>query len=185
MAYEETLRKAAIAGCDVWLGLGGSPFQCSVSRWFTDHLEQERRWCVELGKPMYFLGVGGQDPSAYLLPETGLLCRQAKRIWTRDTVTAEALTHAVPEARVQAAADLAHVWLEKATRRKAAKGRLVGVFNFDYGTWEGMAEVLKALHSLPAQERIWLRRKHGPCRVPSWSCLSACRLRRKGDGSWS
>ena len=42
-------RERAIAGCDVWLGLGGSPFQSDQSRWFVDHLTGEAESCARLG----------------------------------------------------------------------------------------------------------------------------------------
>src|SRR2546423_1049318 len=58
--YEDATRDRCIAECDVWLGLGGSPFQHALSRWFLDHLTAEAARCARARKPMFFLGVGVQ-----------------------------------------------------------------------------------------------------------------------------
>ncbi|MBI5381373.1 MAG: hypothetical protein HZA31_05690 [Opitutae bacterium] len=156
LPYDETTRRRAIASSDVWLGLGGSPFQCTVSSWFIDHLAEERCWCAAANKPMYFLGVGGQDPAAYLRPEIRAICAQATGIWTRDTATAEALYMAVPSAAISVSADLAHVFFSTQRPPSAVAGRLTATFNFDYGVWPNQGAALAALESLPACERIWL-----------------------------
>ena len=44
---EREERRACIAACDAWLGLGGSPFQHTQSRWFIDHLAEEAALCRE------------------------------------------------------------------------------------------------------------------------------------------
>jgi polysaccharide pyruvyl transferase WcaK-like protein len=58
---DEASRDRAIAGCEVWLGLGGSPLQHAQSRWFLDHLLGETHRCTAARKPMFFLGVGVQS----------------------------------------------------------------------------------------------------------------------------
>src|SRR6266542_643277 len=60
LPYDDATRARCIAGCDVWLGLGGSPFQSAQSRWFIDHLVREETLCAREKKPMFFLGVGVQ-----------------------------------------------------------------------------------------------------------------------------
>src|SRR3954462_1504475 len=60
LAYDATARSRAIRECDVWLGLGGSPFQHALSRWFVDHLIGEADLCTRERKPMFYLGVGSQ-----------------------------------------------------------------------------------------------------------------------------
>ena len=162
LPYDEATRRAAIGECDAWLGLGGSPFQCAVSRWFVDHLETERRVCAAAGKPMYFLGVGGQDPAAYALPEMRAVCLQAEKIWTRDTATADTLAHELPGVRVAAAADLSHLFFEANPPPAAAPGRLTAVLNFDYAGWPALAGALAALDAIPARERVWLAQESRP-----------------------
>jgi hypothetical protein len=162
LPYDEATRRAAIDACDAWLGLGGSPFQCAVSRWFVDHLASERQWCAAAGKPMYFLGVGGQDPAAYTLPEIRAVCAQAEKIWTRDAATADTLAHELPAARVAEAADLSHVFFEANPPPAAAPGRLTAVLNFDYAGWPALEAVLAALDAVPTRERVWLAQESRP-----------------------
>ena len=68
LTYDSPTRKHAITSCDAWLGLGGSPFQNAVSDWFTTHLLEEASVCKKAQKPMYFMGIGGQDKAAYTNP---------------------------------------------------------------------------------------------------------------------
>ena len=162
LPYDAATRRAAIDACDAWLGLGGSPFQCAVSRWFVDHLETERRACAAADKPMYFLGVGGQDPAAYALPVIRAVCLQAEKIWTRDTATADTLARELPAARVAAAADLSHLFFEANPPPGAAPGRLTAVLNFDYAGWPALPAALAALDAVPARERVWLAQESRP-----------------------
>ena len=162
LPYDEATRRAAIGACDAWLGLGGSPFQCAVSRWFVDHLEAERRACAAARKPMYFLGVGGQDPAAYALPEIRAVCTQAEKIWTRDAATADTLARELPGARVAAAADLSHLFFEANPPPAAVPGRLTAVLNFDYAGWPALEAALGALDAVPARERVWLAQESRP-----------------------
>ena len=91
LPYDDRERARCIAECDVWLGLGGSPFQIALSRWFVDHLVAEAQLCQSAGKPRYFLGVGVQSPNELADPEVRRLCTHAAGIWTRDDSSAERL----------------------------------------------------------------------------------------------
>ncbi len=153
--YDEDSRRRSIEACDLWLGLGGSPFQSAVSSWFSDHLERETRLCAAARKPMYFLGVGGQDPAAYRVPALRAAARQAEAIWTRDPGTAEALRALVPTS-VRAGADLAHAFFEANPPPKTQPGRLCAVLNFDFAPWPGLPSALEALAAIPASERVWI-----------------------------
>ena len=154
--YGAAARRACIENCDAWLGLGGSPWQAAVSPWFSDHLASERRWCGAAGKPMYFLGVGGQDRAGRADPELRAAAEGAEAIWTRDKATAAALAGTGAAGRVRAAADLAHLFFEVHRPPPAAAGRLTAVLNFDYAGWPAMGAALAALGRLPARERVWL-----------------------------
>jgi polysaccharide pyruvyl transferase WcaK-like protein len=153
LPYDDGSRNRAIRSCQVWLGLGGSPFQSAVSRWFVDHLAQEARLCEQAGKPMYFLGVGGQDPAAFEVPEIQSICRQARTVWTRDQATADRVAKIGGSAKV--AADLAHVHLAAVPPPAARSGRLTAVLNFDFADWPGLPAFLKGFDALNAGERVW------------------------------
>lgn len=149
-------RARCIAECDLWLGLGGSPFQYAQSRWFLDHLGEEAALCRHWGKPMAYLGVGLQSEAEAKLPEVQMLAEQAVGVWTRDPQSAEWLAAGARGARVEAGADLAHVWFREVAPPSAKPGRMTLVANFDYGIWPGQTSLLAAARAVPAREWIWL-----------------------------
>ncbi len=153
---DELSRARAIAGCDVWLGLGGSPFQSALSRWFIDHLVGEASHCERHGKPMFYLGVGVQTAAELDEPDVRRLCARAAGIWTRDAASAARLLALATPPPIAAAADLAHLFFRDLRPPAAAPRRLTLVANFDYGTWSGQSSCLQALEGLPAAERVWL-----------------------------
>ena len=156
LPYDDATRARAVAEADVWLGLGGSPFQSALSRWFVDHLVAEAALCERSHKPMFFLGVGVQTTSELTLPEVRHLCSRAAGIWTRDAASAERLAALPSPPPVEAAADFAHLFFRASPPPHAAPGRLTLVANFDYGAWPGQTSCLRALDELPATDRVWL-----------------------------
>ncbi len=156
LPYENRERARCVAECDAWLGLGGSPFQIALSRWFVDHLVAEAELCQEAGKPMYFLGVGAQSLTELADPEVRRLCTHAAGIWTRDDESAERLRSLPSPPPIRAAADMAHIFFRNCPPPPAQPRRLTFVANFNYGTWPGQTACLDALRSLPATECIWL-----------------------------
>jgi len=154
--YDEPNRKRCIQASDVWLGLGGSPFQSAQSRWFVDHLGEEAAICAQAGKPRFFLGVGVQDAAELVDPDIRRLCASAAGIWTRDTASAQRLLSLPHSPPVTAAADLAHVFFASRPPPAATPGRLTTVLNFDYGGWPGQHACLETLRALPATDRVWL-----------------------------
>jgi polysaccharide pyruvyl transferase WcaK-like protein len=156
LPYDPATRARSVQECDLWLGLGGSPFQHALSRWFVDHLVDEAEMCARENTPMYFLGIGVQTDGELNLPEVQRICAQAAGIWTRDSASAERL-RALPSApRVEAAADLAHVFFRETPPPPAHHGRVTLVANFDYGAWPAQRAFLDALYALPAREHTWL-----------------------------
>lgn len=168
LPYDDPHRERAIAESDVWLGLGGSPFQSAQSRWFIDHLIADAAHCQRFGKPMFFLGVGVQTTTELDAPEVQHLCANSAGIWTRDATSAERLaTLPSPPPVLTPAADLAHLFFRSVTPPPAAPGRITLVANFDYAGWPGQAACLQATRSISATttasssapldtERIWL-----------------------------
>ena len=156
LAYDEMARARAIATCDVWLGLGGSPFQSALSRWFIDHLVGDAALCARERKPMFYLGIGVQTEAEVAVPEVQRLCAAAAGIWTRDAASAERLAALRTAAPIEAAADLAHVFFRETPPPRATPGRVTLVANFDYNDWRGQRACLDALGTLPATDRVWL-----------------------------
>lgn len=149
-------RSRCIAACDVWLGLGGSPFQSALSRWFVDHLIGDAQLCTRHARPMYYLGVGVQTADEIKLPEIQLLCGQAAHIWTRDAASAQRLRLLPKPPAIDPSADLAHVYFRTHALPPAKAGRVTLVANFDYGPWPGQTACLDALRHLHANEYCWL-----------------------------
>ena len=158
LTCEPADRERAIAACDVWLGLGGSPFQSAQDRWFIDHLVSEAAFCARVKKPMFYLGVGVQADTELNVPDVSRLVAQSAGIWTRDAVSAARLAALPvrPSIFLEHAADLAHIFFRDNPPPPAAAGRVTLVANFDYSAWPGQAAFLEALDALPATERIWL-----------------------------
>ena len=154
--HESEARERAIAACDVWLGLGGSPFQHALSRWFIDHLLEEAAICARLRKPMFFVGVGVQSTAELESPDVRALCAQAAGIWTRDEASATRLASVAATTPIEAAADLAHIFFRGQTPPRAIDGRVTLVPNFDYADWTDRDSVLAAVDQLGARECIWL-----------------------------
>lgn len=155
-------RARAIAACDAWLGLGGSPFQNALSRWFVDHLLGDADLCAAHRKPMFYLGVGVQTATELDLPDTRALLRRASGVWTRDPASAARLA-ALPSAPpVAAGADLSHLFFTASPPPPAAPGRLAFVTNFDYGSWPGQPHALACARALPATDRVWLAQESRP-----------------------
>lgn len=157
LPYDDAARAHCIHTCDLWLGLGGSPFQSALSRWFVDHLVAEAGSCEREHKPMFFLGVGVQATSELSVPDVRRLCARAAGIWTRDAASAAHL-RALPSPPpvIEAAADLSHVFFREFPPPAARPGRLTLVANFDYGGWPGEAACLGATRKLAANEHVWL-----------------------------
>jgi hypothetical protein len=156
LPYDPTQRARCIHECNVWLGLGGSPFQSALSRWFVDHLVTEAELCAHDKKPMFFLGVGVQSARELDLPEVRRLCANATTIWTRDIASAEQLRAVPGSPPIEAAADLAHVFFRDLPPPAARARRLTFVPNFDYGAWPAQSEFLEAARGLAAEDNVWL-----------------------------
>lgn len=162
LAYTPELRARCIAECDVWLGLGGSPFQSAQSRWFVDHLVEEAAFCSRSARPMYFLGIGVQSADELDVPDIRRLCAQAAGLWTRDAASAERLRALHLPVPVASSVDLAHVFFHGCPPPAARPGRVTLVANFDYGSWPGQADALAAVRRLSATEHVWLAQESRP-----------------------
>ena len=119
-----------IEDCDVWLGLGDTPFQLVGGTWFIDFLQSQAEQCARHGKPMYFLGIGVQDLTALRHPAIARLVAQAEATWSRDLLTYAALRALAPE-RVHAGGDLAGIYLASLPSTPPAGASLGVTLNFE------------------------------------------------------
>lgn len=165
LPYDPGVRARCIAESDAWLGLGGSPFQHALSRWFVDHLTADAKLCELASKPMFFLGVGVQTTAELADAAVRRVCAQASAIWTRDAASAERLAALPAPPPIEASTDLAHLFFRATPPSPPAPGRLTLVANFDYGAWPGQASFLRTVSPdapspspfpHPITERIWL-----------------------------
>lgn len=131
LPYDPQVRERAIACCDAWLGLGDTPFQTVLGDWMLDHLLQEAEWCRRFGKPMYYLGVGGDAAEFSSHPKVRTLAGQAAHIWTRDRRSAQLLQRSAPRAFIDVGADLAHLWLADFVFPRPTTGAIGLVLNFE------------------------------------------------------
>jgi ADP-heptose:LPS heptosyltransferase/polysaccharide pyruvyl transferase WcaK-like protein len=155
LPYDRRHREEAIRRCDVWLGLGDTPFQSEVGTWFLDHLAEELELCRRHGKPMFFLGVGCGDPAAVTHPTTRALLNYATHVWTRDRSSADALAECGGSAAVTAGADLAHIHLQR--RRNFSVSRGVGfVLHFENPEAFSSTAFAEVVRRLEGQARDWL-----------------------------
>ena len=156
LPYDAKTRSQCIQEADAWLGLGGSPFQSTVSRWFIDHLIEESNECQIHHKPMYFLGVGGQDKEAFIKPELQSILVQAEHIWVRDNSTYKYLAeNNLYKNKVTQSADLGHLFLKQLPFPSPVSNSLAVTLNFDYKPWDRLGLMLERLSQFPAKEFIW------------------------------
>jgi hypothetical protein len=106
---EEPVRAAALRDCDVWLGLGDTPFQLDSGPWLLDHNERERQRCDTLGRPMFLLGVGCESAAAAGDLRSRALLAATQRVWTRDELSTATLQPFVDRSRLTTGADAAHL----------------------------------------------------------------------------
>ena len=161
LAYNDANRESAIRSCDVWLGLGGSPFQIRVSRWFIDHLMAERYWCNRYNRPSYFLGIGGQELLAFEDSDLRSVFERAQRVWMRDAWSLPAMKKFMPSERISPGADLAHLVLQSHSST-AAPGRIVVTLNFDFQSWSSLPVALDAIGKINPAERVWFSQESRP-----------------------
>ena len=123
LPYDDATRGAAIAQCDLWLGLGDTPFQVVVGSWFLDHLAQEAAACRRHGKPMFYLGVGVNEREVADEPRMRVLVGQAEQIWTRDEDSAAILRDLAGPGKVSGGSGLGAHRVGGNAVRAARRGR--------------------------------------------------------------
>ena len=161
-SYTEENRSKSIKQCDLWLGVGGTPFQSNVSDWFIKHLESEYNFCHLYRKPMAFIGIGCQDVQSFRYPILKRVIESADAIWTRDTLTHELITKHTQLANCYPASDLAHIFLREHSLKAIKPGRLSVALNFDYQNWPSLTQTITSLSRLNPSEQLWLIQEKRP-----------------------
>jgi len=155
--YTNESRESCIRSCDVWLGLGGAPFQNSVSNWFIDHLINEHKLTIKLCKPMAFLGIGSQDHDAFGNNELINIIQSSDFINTRDLITYNKLIEkGLDTSKLSLGADLGHLFFSQNVPKQATKGLISTILNTDYKQWPKLNSLIESLGSLNTTEQIWL-----------------------------
>lgn len=153
---DDATRAQMVRVCDVWLGLGDSPFQSEVSTWFLDHLVQEAALCRKHHKPMFFLGVGVNDDKALTYPQAQTIVNQAEYIWTRDGSSARQLAQMTDRHHVTAGADLAHVYFAGHTFSPPAPDSIGWLLHFENRAAFSPLALGETLTALPGHDFWWL-----------------------------
>jgi polysaccharide pyruvyl transferase WcaK-like protein len=113
LASEPLIKEQAIQWCDVWLGLGDSPFQTTSGLWFLDTLVTDLGMCQRESKPVFFLGTGVNDLEALDTVQSRFILPSVDFIWTRDNQSFELLARHLPDGKLGVGADLANISLAK------------------------------------------------------------------------
>jgi polysaccharide pyruvyl transferase WcaK-like protein len=158
LPYNHDARSNAIKNCDVWLGLGGSPFQNTVSQWFIEHLEQEATLCSKYKKRIYFLGIGGQDQTALIDARLKTIINLSESVWLRDNNLYNHLmnSNSLDKNRLHQASDLAHIIFKNHIKRKIKHNTITATLNFDYNSWPLLDSTLNSIKKLSLNEHFWL-----------------------------
>ena len=157
LPYDFSIRSECIKYSDAWLGLGGSPFQNAVSRWFIDHLLEELTICNSYNIPMYFLGVGAQDEEAFSSPDVATIINNATAFWTRDTTTYKYVKEKkLGISNVYNGADLAHIFFSHCQFPEIKPNSISLTLNFDYQAWPNLRPTIDILDLLKASEFRWV-----------------------------
>ena len=162
LPYDDATRDAAVARCDVWLGLGDTPFQIVVGPWFLDHLGQEAAACRRHGKPMFYLGVGVNEREVIDDPRLRVLVGQAQKIWTRDAASAEILRPLAAPGKVTVGADLAHAALAAMRFPSPEPDTLGLLLNFEDAAQYRPAQIAALIADSPASGVAWLSQEVRP-----------------------
>ena len=162
LPYDEATRAEAIARCDVWLGLGDTPFQIVLGTWFLDHLSEEATTCRRHGKPMFYLGVGVNEDEIVDEPRLRVLIGQAEKIWTRDKESAAILRRLAEPGKVSVGADLAHVALAAMPFRPPEANTLGLLLNFENPNQYRIEQIAALMETSRASHVAWLTQEIRP-----------------------
>lgn len=160
--YTHENRQRCITECDIWLGLGDSPFQTDIGMWLVGHIMQELYLCRELKKPMYFLGVGANNADAFINPHVRTIIDYATHIWTRDDQTATYISTASSAAAVTSGTDLANIYLSQHDFPAVEPGTIAFLLHFEKEDLFDINALGKVMDNTNSFEHRWLLQEVRP-----------------------
>lgn len=160
--YTPAIRQQCITECDIWLGLGDSPFQTDIGMWLVGHIVQELYLCRALNKPMYFLGVGANNADAFINPHVRTIIDYASHIWTRDEQTAAYISAASSTAGVTGGTDLANIYLSRHDFPAVEPGTIAFLLHFEKESLFDVNALSKVMDNTSSFEHRWLLQEVRP-----------------------
>jgi len=160
--YTPANRQRCITECDIWLGLGDSPFQTDIGMWLVGHIVQELYLCRALKKPMYFLGVGANNGDAFTNPHVRTIIDYASHIWTRDDQTAEYISTTSSTASVTGGTDLANIYISRHDFSTVESGTVAFLLHFENENLFDVNALIKVIDSTGSYEHRWLLQEVRP-----------------------
>ncbi len=108
-------RIALIKASDLWLGIGGTPFQASGGRWLLKRILADFEAAPAV--PKWMLGIGCEAEVIEEFDMAAQVLAGTERIWTRDEASRSVLfeTFQASVERVITGGDLAHLAMEELT----------------------------------------------------------------------
>jgi len=106
-------RVSLINRSDLWLGVGGTPFQAVGGKWLLKRIVADYESCPNV--PKWMIGVGCEKEVVNELEFAKYIVDRTERIWSRDNASRSVLLNELEasEDRVLSGGDLAHIFLEK------------------------------------------------------------------------
>ncbi len=130
---KDEAREDAIRQCDLWIGVGATPFSAVHRAWLLRHMERDLTWCRRLDKPVALVGVDADERLLHsdyreLAAKT---LKQCRIVVTRDQNSVDVLRALVPEPeeRLVPGIDLANFYLAQRApqERNLASRQSLGV----------------------------------------------------------
>jgi ADP-heptose:LPS heptosyltransferase/polysaccharide pyruvyl transferase WcaK-like protein len=145
-------RMRALDSATAWLALGGTPFQLRSGPWMKEHLFDQLEMVKRKKIPVFFLGVGVEEPTTLVDPILRQIARSADVTWTRDHDSAVAL-RPFTLGSVREGSDLSHAYLSQLELRRPTNGLALLLASEEPG-FERKVE--SALQSLEQRNIAWL-----------------------------
>lgn len=119
----------ALAACDAWIGVGGTPFQMSSGPWLLDRLLGLSEVLEARRRRLLFIGAGAEAEVESAADKVRTLLRRTALVITRDAGSARILRTIArdvePPLRIESGEDLANIALERLFHGQSAQPRPV------------------------------------------------------------